>query len=277
MKHKEVLVLTGAGSIGISIVRRIGTGKHIIVADLHLKQATCAVELLANAGFEATATQVDISSRVSILKVIDLALCHGKITSFVNSAGVSPSQATMETILNVDLYGTALLLEEFGKVIEEGGSGLIISSQSGHRLPSLSQEENKQLALTPTEKLLDLTILTKEHIVDNLHAYQLSKRCNVLRVMAQAVEWGKRGARLNSISPGIIITPFASDELQGPRGEQYRNMIEQCPAQRAGTPDEVANVAQLLMGEQGTFITGSDILMDGGSTASYWYGNLEFQ
>lgn len=273
-RKKDVVVLTGAGSIGLAIARRVGVGKHIVVADLHLENAEVAAKTLYNAGFESSAASVDISSRESILSLVKTAQEIGKITKLINAAGVSPSQAPIEAILKVDLYGTAVLLEEFGKVIEEGGSGVIISSQSGYRLGALQQEQTDLLATTPTEELLKLPFLQPGEVKDTLHAYQLSKRCNVLRVMCESVNWGRRGARINSISPGIIITPLANDELNGPRSEGYRRMISLCPAGRAGTPDEVATVAELLMSDRGTFITGSDFLMDGGVTASYWYGDL---
>ena len=141
-------------------------------------------------------------------------------------------------------------------------------------LGALTAEQNKLLALTPTEELLALPMLQPDKITDSLHAYQISKRGNSLRVMAEAVRWGQRGARVNTISPGIIMTPLAKDELSGPRGAGYRRMIELCPAGRAGTPDEVGNVGALLMGADGAFITGSDFLMDGGVTAAYWFGEL---
>lgn len=204
--------------------------------------------------------------------MIACAESSGEITAFINAAGVSPSQASVETILKVDLYGTAVLLEEVGKVIACGGAGVTISSQSGHRMPQLTPEEDRQLACTPTEKLLDLKILQPENIKDALHAYQIAKRCNEKRVMAEAVKWGKRGARINSISPGIIVTPLAIDEFNGPRGDFYKNMFANCPAGRPGTADEVANVAELLMSERAAFITGSDFLIDGGATAAYFYG-----
>ena len=159
-------------------------------------------------------------------------------------------------------------------MIARGGSGVVIASQSGHRLPPLTVEQNKALATTPVEKLLSLDFLQLDKVMDSLHAYQLSKRGNSLRVMAEAVRWGKRGARINTISPGIIITPLAKDELTGPRGAGYRRMIELAPAKRAGTPAEVGTVGALLMGPDGGFITGSDFLMDGGVTASYWFGEL---
>jgi NAD(P)-dependent dehydrogenase (short-subunit alcohol dehydrogenase family) len=199
---------------------------------------------------------------------------YGDISMLINAAGVSPSQASIETILKVDLYGTAVLLEEVGKVIAEGGCGITISSQSGHRMPALTPEEDRLLATTLTEELLSLELLQPANIKDTLHAYQMAKRCNVKRVMAEAVKWGQRGARVNSISPGIIVTPLAIDEFNGPRGDFYKNMFAKCPAGRPGTADEVANVAELLMSPKGAFITGSDFLMDGGATASYFYGPL---
>jgi len=272
--NKDVAVLVGAGSIGQAIVRRIGAGKHIVLGDLRIENANAAAKVLEDAGFETSAIAVDISSRESILKLIEHAKKFGNIQNLVNAAGVSPSQAPVEAILKVDLYGTAVLLEEFGKVIAEGGSGVVISSQSGHRLGALSEDENAQLATTPTEELLELDFLKK--ITDTLKAYQYSKRCNVLRVMYEATRWGKRNATINSISPGIIITPLANDELKGPRGEGYRKMLEASPAGRAGTPDEVGELAEFLMSKRGKFISGADYLIDGGTTASYWFGDLQY-
>jgi NAD(P)-dependent dehydrogenase (short-subunit alcohol dehydrogenase family) len=270
--NKKIIVVIGAGSIGQAIVRRIGADKHILLADLNETNADKASVVLSEAGFVVSTTTVDVSSRQSVLLMIKVALELGDIVGLIHTAGVSPSQASPETILKVDLYGTAIVLEEFGKVIFQGGSGVVIASQSGHRLEPLSIEQNKALATTPTEELLSLPFLQLDKIKDSLHSYQLSKRGNSLRVMAEAVRWGKRGARINTISPGIIITPLAKDELNGPRGDGYRKMINSCAVGRAGTPDEVGNVANLLMGQDGAFITGSDFLMDGGVTAEYWYG-----
>jgi len=270
----KVVVVIGPGSIGQAIARRIGAGKHLLLADLRQENAEAAAKTLSEAGFEVMATTVDVSSRASVEALVKKAASLGEVFNLVHAAGVSPSQATPEAILKVDLYGTALVLEEFGRVIGEGGSGVMIASQSGHRLPPLSVEQNHALATTPVEQLLRLPMLQPDQVKDSLHAYQLSKRGNSLRVMFEAVRWGKRGARLNTISPGIIITPLAKDELTGPRGAGYRRMIEGCPVKRAGTPDEVGNVAALLMGPDGAFITGSDFLMDGGVTSSYWYGEL---
>ena len=274
-KEKDSVIWMGAGQIGLAIVRRIASGKKIIIGDKSMAHAQAAADLLNTTGFDAVAMETDLSSRESILSVIAEAQKYGNIRYLVNAAGVSPSQASVETILKVDLYGTAVLLEEVGKVIAEGGSGVTISSQSGHRMPALTPEEDMLLATTPTEELLSLELLQPEHIQDSLHAYQMAKRCNVKRVMAEAVKWGERDARINPISPGIIVTPLAIDEFNGPRGDFYKNMFAKCPAGRPGTADEVAHVAELLLGEKGAFITGSDFLMDGGATASYFYGPLK--
>lgn len=271
---KEVVVLVGSGQIGQAIARRVGAGRHIVLADLKQEHAGQAAKVLEDEGFETSTLAVDISSRQSIIELIEHAKQFGAIKYLIDAAGVSPSQAPVSQILKVDLYGTAVLLEEFGKVIAAGGSGIIISSQSGHRLGALTPEENEQLATTPIEELLDLPFLRE--ITDTLKAYQYSKRCNVLRVMYEATRWGHRGATVNSISPGIIITPLANDELHGPRGEGYRKMLSLCPAGRAGSPDEVGDLAEFIMSHKGRFISGSDFLIDGGTTASYWFGDLQY-
>lgn len=272
---KEVVVLTGAGQIGMAIARRVGNGKKILVADWKIENANKIAKIMSEAGYDVIPLKVDISSKPSIQELIKSAKQEGEIALFINAAGVSPSQANIEEILKIDLYGTALLLEEFGKVIKKGGAGVIIASQSGHRMPALTPEQDKLLATTLSEELLQLEITKKENIIDTLHAYQIAKRCNVKRVMAEAIHWGHRGARINSISPGIIMTPLALDELNGPRGDFYKNMFKQSPAGRPGIADEVANVAELLLSERGSFITGTDILIDGGATASYFYGPLQ--
>ena len=270
----DVNVVIGSGSIGQAIARRVSVGKHVVLADVREENANAAAKTLSDAGYEVSTAVVDISSRESIQALVRAASAIGPIVGMIHAAGVSPSQAAPATILRVDLYGTAVLLDEFGRVMAQGSSGVVISSQSGHRLPALTPEQDKALALTPADQLLALPMLQPDKITDPLHAYQVSKRANSLRVMAEAVRWGKRGARVNTISPGIIITPLANDELHGPRGAGYRRMIEQSVARRAGTPDEVGAVAALLMGPDGTFITGSDVLMDGGVTATYWFGDL---
>ena len=256
----------------MAIARRMGYGKKIVMGDKNINNAKAIAEVMNNAGFDVEPVEMDLSSRESIKNLIAKALEYGEIKMLVNGAGVSPSQAPIEAILKVDLYGTAVLLEEVGKVIANGGVGVTISSQSGWRMPQLTAEEDAALATTPTEKLLELEILQPENIKDTLHAYQMAKRCNEKRVMAESVEWGKRGARLNDIAPGIIVTPLAIDEFNGPRGDFYKNMFAKCPAGRPGTADEVANVAELLMSDKGAFITGSTFLVDGGATSSYYYG-----
>lgn len=273
--EKEVMILTGAGQIGMAIARRMGYGKKIVIGDKKIENARNISQTMNDAGYDTLAIEMDISSRESIRVLLAEAQKHGRFTMLANAADVSPSQAPIETILKVDLYGTAVLLEEAGKVIAEGGVGVTISSQSGHRMPALSPKEDMLLACTPSEDLLSLEILQPSQIRDSLHAYQLAKRCNEKRVMSEAVKWGEKGARINSISPGIVVTPLAIDEFNGPRGNFYQNMFAKCPAGRPGTADEIANVAELLMSYKGAFITGIDFLIDGGATASYFYGPLK--
>ena len=274
---KKVMLVTGAGQISMAIARRMGPGMKIVMGDKKLENAQAIAKTMNDAGYDVTPVVTDISSRESILSLIEEGQKYGPITMLVNGAGVSPSQAPIEVILKVDLYGTAVLLEEVGKVIAPGGVGVTISSQSGWRMPALTPEQDEALACTPTEELLGLDFLQPEKIQDTLHAYQLAKRCNEKRVMAESVKWGARGARLNDIAPGIIVTPLAIDEFNGPRGDFYKNMFAKCPAGRPGTADEVANVAELLMSDRGAFITGTTILIDGGATASYYYGPLKPQ
>lgn len=272
--EKDVVVWAGAGQIGMAIARRIGYGKKIVIGDLRIENAQAVAGIMSAAGFDAEPVQLDLSSRESIQGLLACAAELGPIKYAINAAGVSPGQAPIETILKVDLYGTAVFLEEVGRVIAPGGAGVTISSQSGKRMPQLGSKIDEQLACTPCEELLSLDVLQPKNIIDTLHAYQLAKRCNEKRVMMESVRWGQRGARVNSISPGIIVTPLALDEFNGPRGDFYKNMFARCPAGRPGTADEVGVLAELVMGPQGSFITGSDFLIDGGATASYYYGPL---
>ncbi len=272
---KDVMLVTGAGQISMSIARRMGYGKKIVLGDKNIENANTIAKIMNDAGYDVEPFEMDLSSRKSIKEMIVKCQEYGEITMMVNGAGVSPSQAPIEAILKVDLYGTAVLLEEVGTVIANGGCGVTISSQSGWRMPQLTAEEDRLLATTPTDELLDLEILQPENIRDTLHAYQMAKRCNEKRVMYECIRWGERGARLNDIAPGIIVTPLAIDEFNGPRGDFYKNMFSKCPAGRPATADEVANVAELLMSEKGAFITGSTFLMDGGATSSYYYGPLQ--
>lgn len=272
---KDVMLVTGAGQLSMAIARRMGYGKKIILGDKNLGHAEAIAKIMNQAGFDVEPMEMDLSSREDIRTMIAKAQSYGDIKALVNGAGVSPSQAPIELILKVDLYGTAILLEEVGKVIAEGGVGVTISSQSGHRMPALTPEQDRALAMTPTEELLSLDFLQPDKIRDTLHAYQLAKRCNEKRTMYEAVRWGERGARINDIAPGIIVTPLAIDEFNGPRGDFYKNMFAKCPAGRPGTADEVADVAELLMSERAQFITGATFLVDGGATASFYYGPLQ--
>lgn len=267
---KDVTVVIGAGGIGQAIARRISSGRHVVVANHTQESAEAAADLLERAGFETTATQADISDRAAVQAVVRKAQEIGPIKALVQAAGVSPSQAPINAILKVDLYGTAVVLEEFGAVMAQGGSGVVISSQSGYRMPALTAEQDALLATAPAEELLELDFVRR--VSDTLHAYQMSKRCNSLRVRGEAVKWAKRGARINSISPGIIVTPLARDELYGERADFYQAMLKKMPAGRAGTPDEVAALAALILGPEGSFITGSDFLIDGGATANFFHG-----
>ncbi len=266
----DVTVVIGAGGIGQAIARRVSSGRHILVANHSQESADAAAELLEDAGFPTTAMAADVSDRDMVRAVVERARGLGPIKALVQAAGVSPSQAPIEAILHVDLYGTAMLLEEFGPVMASGGCGVVISSQSGYRMPALAAEQDALLATAPAEDLLSLDFV--RGVRDTLHAYQMSKRCNSLRVRGEAVNWAKRGARINSISPGIIVTPLANDELHGERADFYQAMLTKMPAGRAGTPDEVAALAALIMGPEGGFITGSDFLIDGGATADFFYG-----
>ena len=273
--RQDVMLVTGAGQISMAIARRVGFGKKIILGDKSMKNCEAITKIMNDAGYDVEPFEMDLSSRESIKAMIAKAEEYGEIKYMVNGAGVSPSQAPIEAILKVDLYGTAVLLEEVGKVIANGGAGVTVSSQSGWRMPQLTPEQDRLLATTPTEELLSLEILQPENIKDTLHAYQMAKRCNEKRVMYECVHWGERGARLNDIAPGIIVTPLAIDEFNGPRGDFYKNMFAKCPAGRPGTADEMANIAELLMSDAGAFITGSTFLADGGATASYYYGPLQ--
>ena len=276
---KDVMLVTGAGQISMAIARRTGFGKKIVLGDKKIENAKTIASIMTAAGYDVEPFEMDLASRDSIKAIITKALEYGELKYLINGAGVSPSQAPIEAVLKVDLYGTAVLLEEVGKVIAKGGAGVTISSQSGWRMPQLTPEQDRALATTPTEELLGLDFLQPENIRDTLHAYQLAKRANEKRVMYECVRWGERGARINDIAPGIIVTPLAIDEFNGPRGDFYRNMFAKCPAGRPGTADEMANIAELLLSDAGAFVTGSEAFLkaqaDGGATASYFYGPLQ--
>jgi NAD(P)-dependent dehydrogenase (short-subunit alcohol dehydrogenase family) len=266
--NTDVLVVIGAGGIGQAITRRQGAGKSILLADFNENTLQSSTKALEAFGYMVTAERVDVSSRASVHALAQTALKLGSIVQVVNTAGLSPVQASPAAILAVDLVGTALFLEEFGAVISDGGAGLVISSMAGYMPPALERTQDQALAHTPTDELLQLSLLGPETITNSGAAYAMSKRANHLRVQSASVIWGDRGARVNSISPGIILTPLAQEEMSGPGAANYRTMIEKSAAGRVGTTDEVATVAAFLLGPDAAFITGTDLLMDGGVIAA---------
>ena len=271
---KNIIVVIGSGAIAQAIARRIGVGHYLLLADIKIENAENAAKTLREAGFDVGTARVDVASRLSVQVLAATATALGHIKGVIHTAGLSPSQADPQAILQVDLYGTAVVLEVFGKVIGEGGSAVVIGSQSAHRLTvdALTQVQADALATLPPEQLMDLPIVSE--ITDSLSAYQIAKRGNALRVVAEAVNWGKRGARINCISAGIIYTPLAyADLTSAERGEFYRNMLAKSPAKRGGTPDEIGALAEFLF--HAGYISGADILIDGGATAAYQYGVLK--
>jgi NAD(P)-dependent dehydrogenase (short-subunit alcohol dehydrogenase family) len=270
----DVIVVIGAGGIGVAIARRQGLGKIVLLADFNDKVLSAAADEMRTASYNVETQTVDVSSRASVTALVEKATSLGSVQQVVNTAGLSPNMAPPERVLAVDLYGSAMVFEAFGEVIAEGGAGLIISSMAGHMLPPLTPEQNKALAFTPADELLDLPFL-KEAIPNSMLAYMMAKRGNHLRVQAEAIRWGERGARVNSISPGIIATPLAQHELNSAIGDGYRAMIAASPSKRMAPPEEIAVAASYLLGSDGGFITGSDLLIDGGVIAAMFAGKLQ--
>lgn len=270
----QVVVIIGAGGIGIAIARRQGFGKHILLADFNEELLAKAARELEVASYKVSTPKVDVSSRESVRSLVEAASRLGSIVQVVNTAGVSPNMAPPERVLAVDLYGSAVVFEEFRRVIAPGGAGLIISSMAGHMAAPLSKEDDHALAFTPADELLALPVLSGEAIPNSMVAYIVSKQANHVRVQAESIKWGERGARVNSISPGIIATPLAQHELNSPIGDVYRGMIAASPSKRMASPDEVAAAAAYLLGPDAGFITGSDLLMDGGVIAAMHAGLL---
>ncbi len=273
--NKQIVVVIGAGGIGQAIGRRQGSGKTVLLADRNEQVLASATAALEADGHDVASRPVDVASRESVRGLAQAAAGLGDVVQLVNTAGLSPVQAPPEAILAVDLVGTALVLEEFGQVIAAGGAGLVISSMAGYMQPPLDQAAEQALAGTPADELLALSYLGREGVPNSGTAYALSKRANHLRVQAAAVTWGERGARVNSISPGIILTPLARDEMSGPGADGYQNMINQSAARRVGTTDEVAAAAAYLLGPDAGFVTGADLLIDGGVIAALRAGRLQ--
>jgi NAD(P)-dependent dehydrogenase (short-subunit alcohol dehydrogenase family) len=274
--NTAVQVVIGAGSIGQAIARRTGAGKHVLLADFNETNLQNAKTALEDAGHTVSTQRVDVSDAESVRALAQAVAGLGDVVQVVSTAGVSPVQAPAEAVLAVDLYGTAVVLEEFGTVIAPGGAGVHISSMAGHMPPPLDPETAHALAFTPVEELLALPVLAPDAVPNSGAAYAISKQANHLRVQAAAVPWGDRGARVNCISPGIILTPLARDEMSGPGAEGYQRMIEVSAAGRVGTADEVATAAAFLLGPDAGFITGTDLLIDGGVIAALRAGRWQF-
>lgn len=270
----DVVVVIGAGGIGAAIARRQGFGKTILLADFNEQTLAAAAEALAGASYAVVTQHVDVASRASVRALADKAAALGRVVQLINTAGLSPNMAPPTQVLAVDLYGSAVVFEEFERVIAAGGAGLIISSMAGHMLPALSPEQDHALAFTPAHELLALPFLAPDAVPNSMVAYMMAKRANNLRVQAAAISWGARGARVNSISPGIIATPLAQHELNSPIGDGYRAMIAASPANRMAPPEEIALAASYLLGPDAGFVTGSDLLIDGGVIAAMFAGKL---
>lgn len=271
---QEVVVVIGAGGIGMAIARRQGFGRHILLADFNQELLESAAKELELASYKITSLKVDVSSRASVRALADAAAALGSVVNVVNTAGVSPNLAPPDRVLAVDLYGSAVVFEEFERVIAPGGAWLIVSSMAGHMSAGLPAEQKHDLAFAPADELLSKPFLSSEAIQNSMVAYIVSKRANHLRVQASAISWGKRGARVNSISPGIIATPLAQHELNSPIGDIYHAMIDASPARRMASPDEIAVAASYLLGPDAGFVTGSDLLIDGGVIAAMFAGLL---
>ena len=271
---KEIVVVIGPGSIGQAIARRVGSGRVLLLA-AHSREATdAAAQQLRGDGFEVEVQATDISDRKAVEALADRAAAMGPVAQVVHAAGVSPTQASIERVMEVDLAGTAYILDAFARVIAPGGAGIVVASMAGHRESPYEREIEQALATTPADDLLALPFLHPDKVGSSVHAYALAKRGNSLRVETAAAAWGKRGARVNTISPGVIITPLALDELSGPRKDWFENVRQVCAAKRFATSDEVGDAAAFLLGDKAGFITGADLLMDGGVTSALRTGEL---
>jgi meso-butanediol dehydrogenase / (S,S)-butanediol dehydrogenase / diacetyl reductase len=271
--NNEVLVVIGAGGMGQSIARRVGAGRTIVLADVNPACLKNASDALSSDGHQVLAREVDVTSRSSVAAVAEMAQGAGRVTAVVHTAGLSPQQASANAVLAVDLLGVALTLDEFGRVIEPGGAGVVIASMAAHMQPALDPEVERQLATAPTDELLGLEACSS--ITDSRLAYPFAKRANQIRVAAAAVAWGERGARINCISPGVISTAMGRLELSGESGGLMQAMVDNAGLRRIGTPDDIAAAAEFLLGRSAAFITGTDLLVDGGVVAAIQSGTID--
>jgi NAD(P)-dependent dehydrogenase (short-subunit alcohol dehydrogenase family) len=275
MTTAEVLAIIGVGGMGVAVARRMGAGRVIVLGDVNTAQVEIVAGQLADDGHNVVTGNVDVTSRESVTEFARLAASCGRVSSVVHTAGLSPQQAAAEVILAVDLLGVALTLEVFGDVVEPGGAGVVISSMAGHFMPPIPQDVERQLATVPADELLGLPACGPAAITSSEAAYPFAKRANQLRVAAAASHWGRRGARINSISPGVIATAMGRRELAGPSGDSMRAMVNGSGTRRVGTPDDIAAATEFLLSPAAGFITGVDLLVDGGVVAAVRTGTLD--
>jgi NAD(P)-dependent dehydrogenase (short-subunit alcohol dehydrogenase family) len=267
--NRDVAVIVGVGGMGLAIARRVGPGRALVLADRDESALASRADALRGEGHDVVTRPVDVAEPESVASLAAAAAERGPVTQVVHTAGVSPARADPEVIFRVDVLGVALVLDAFAPVIARGGAGVVIASTAGHLVPQAPPDQRRALATTPAFDLLQLPFLAPGAVRDSAMAYGLAKQANILRVRAAAGLWGRRGARVNSISPGVVLTPMGHEELAGPWSRGMRALIEASAAGRAGTPEDVADVAAFLLGPAARFVTGTDLVVDGGQVAAF--------